>query len=83
MGNTQKAILTALRLDMGDTPISNVPNAILDKDAANWKQIRDYVDAHSTPVPDDLNVNSVTATSFVDTSSTQVSIYSDIDASGW
>lgn len=67
IGNTQKAILTALRLDMGDTPISNVPNAVLDKDAAPWKQIRDYVDSHVTPVPDDLSVNSLTAASFVST----------------
>ncbi|AUR87524.1 hypothetical protein NVP1101O_113 [Vibrio phage 1.101.O._10N.261.45.C6] len=67
IGNTQKAILTALRLDMGDTPISNVPNAVLDKDAPNWKQTRDYVDSHVTPVPDDLSVNSLTAASFVST----------------
>ncbi|CAM0102030.1 hypothetical protein VPH166E361_0011 [Vibrio phage 166E36-1] len=67
IGNTQKAVLTPLRLDMGDTPISNVPDAVLDKDAPNWKQTRDYVDSHVTPVPNDLSVNSLTAASFVST----------------
>lgn len=67
VGGVQKAVLTSTRLDMNNTPISNVPNAVLDFDVAGWKQIRDYVDAHVSPIPDDLTVNSLTATSFVDT----------------